>query len=130
MANESSYFTFQRNFLFYGNKQICEFEYHINATLEHGEICFVLLEPEENENVYCVNYKGELKWKIFPDKGIHEIIKMNTTSLFEGKKYYESKCPYMEMELIGNDLRLYNWCGFSMIVNIKNGKIIKTDFVK
>src|SRR5690606_15047910 len=109
---------------------ICEFGFTINSILEYNNNCIVMLKPMENENVYCVNNKGELIWKIPLDNGIHEIIKMNTNSLFEGKKYYESKCPYMEMEIIDKNLRLYNWCGFSVKVDIRNGEILTVDFVK
>lgn len=123
-------YTANEKALYYDNKLICEFGYLIASILENKGNCFVLLEPKENENVYYINNKGDLMWKVSPDEGIHEIIKMNTNSLFEGKKYYESKCPYMEMEIIDENLRLYNWCGYSVKVDIRNGEILTVDFVK
>lgn len=116
--------------LYYDNKHICEFGFLINSIKEHNDNCIVMLEPQENENVYCLNRSGKLIWKIPPDEGIHEIIKMNTNSLFEGKKYYESKCPYTGIDIVNGELYLYNWCGFSMKVDVNTGQILNVDFVK
>lgn len=102
--------------LIIGDKQI-EFPYPIAEMLEFSEIIVVRFEvpPKSglNENVFGVNYDGEVVWQIPQQIHVRE------------------DSPYTSINRENyNEVGCYNWDATLYIVNSMTGKVVGKEFLK
>jgi hypothetical protein len=89
-----------------------KFEYPIKKTVEiSGTIIVLLNKPLQityNENVFAVGLENKkIIWQISP------------------RKYYGENCPFTDIDIIRNQLRLFNWCGVYLDVDPATGKVLE-----
>jgi len=95
------------------------FEYPIADAKSTQSLIVVLLDvplgTRDNRNVYAINDNAELLWRIE---------RMSNLDLI-------GQCPYNGIMTVNEEsVTLYNWCGFSVVVNIHTGTIISSLFTK
>ena len=109
--------TINGNKLYHGKKEIFSREFQIKQVLEIAGYCVILTDvPKgriDNENVFCINLKGDLIWRI-----------SHTEHLYQDS-------PYMNMEKdIDDTILLMNWDGGNVKVNVLTGEIISKGWSK
>lgn len=79
----------------------------------------VLLEVpvniKNNQNVMAIDSFGVIVWKI-GDTYID--------------RFSERDCPFINIELLGNKLMLWNWCGYCLTVNPTDGNVLSYEETK
>lgn len=90
-----------------------KFDYPIKNLIEISDVLIILLKkPVEiifNENVFGVSLKSKrIIWQI------------------ACRKYYGENCPFVEIDVINNQLRLFNWRGIFLDVDPTTGEVLKT----
>jgi hypothetical protein len=94
------------------NSTNIDFDYGIKNVIQFGEVLIILLKkPIEkifNENVFGVNLKSKkIIWQIAP------------------QKYNGENCPFVQIDIIDNQLRLFNWCGVFLDVDPISGEVLE-----
>ena len=107
-------FSYEKNKLLINGNVVREFKCNILNVSEISNSVIVLLDFKNyvgSDNVYCFNEDGALRWQI------------------ENRTYDVDNCPvaaiYGDTELILNRI-----CGFNEKINLEDGKLIDTSFVK
>ena len=108
--NKNAYLITENKLLIGENEVL--FDYPIRDSLEIGEMLIVRLEKPfktiYNENVFGIQLsEKKIKWQIAK------------------KEYREKDCPFIGISLFANQVKLFNWCGFYLIVNPITGEILK-----
>lgn len=103
----------EQNKLFNGNQLIFTFEEEIEDAIYVNDKAIVCVNSNKsNKNVFCLNLKGEIEWTI------------------EALDYPNEECPVTGITLKGDTLFVYRWCGIEDEININDGSVISSDFVK
>ena len=93
-----------------------KFPHPIAEVLEFQNIAIVMLAPKLksafNENVYGVDYKGNILWQI------------------QQRKYVYEDSPYTGIIREGENVRLFNWDGAELIVDPSTGRILNEEYRK
>ena len=106
-------YTLDKNKLLLTNGYNCVFDYPISKALLVKDSCIVVLnippKVQENQNVFGVNMKGEIVWKIGK---IHHF--------YEG-----SDCPFVDV-ILNKDGKvvLFNWCDTAVIIDPITGIVL------
>lgn len=106
-------YAFRGELLALSSGKSIEFEFSIKIVIPINELLIVVLEvpPKTiyNENVFAVDDKGTVVWRI------------NKTPLF----YDREDCPYISAEINEkSQLILFNWCDTAVIVDFATGCVL------
>jgi hypothetical protein len=86
----------------------------IDVSPQEGARCIILLDPDARnasvfENLLCIDRTGQAVW----------VAKLpSTTDVF------------LNMHIVGNEIRAYTWEGFLVFLDKESGVTTRTEFVK
>lgn len=96
--------------------KVVGFKFPIAETLvfEEGIVVMLDVPPKSgfNENVYGINFDGQILWQI------------------AARKYVYDDSPYTGIGYKNGMAALYNWDGLESVVDPKTGKVLEEDYRK
>lgn len=106
-----------KNVIYKDDKVLKKFSQTLNKFLLLDENTIILLfeiqeNKEFNNNVICIDMKGEYKWRI------------------ESYNYPHNFCPVTNIYLYEKSLFVYRRCGIEEEINTHNGLILSSELIK
>lgn len=115
--NVGSYRLDQKKIIFETGKFI-QFDFSVQETLVFNGKIIVLLKilgnTKFNQNVYAIDFNGEILWQIERSENLDII----------------GYCPFISIEIQNLKLVSFNWCGFKFTIDPDTGKAIESIFTK